>query len=98
MNVNVHIERLVLEGLDVSPRDGDTIGMAVQRELTRLIGMDSPSLSQGFSVPSVRAAPLTLNAHAGAQIVAKGVARSIYGELTPGSETESGASVGGEPT
>ena len=37
MNVNVHIERLVLEGLDVSSRDGDAIGAAVQRELARLV-------------------------------------------------------------
>jgi len=98
VNVNVHIERLVLEGLDVSSHDGAAIGAAAQRELARLIWTRAPSLSRGFSVPSARSAPLALRAHAGGEIVGKRIAQSIYGELSPGSETESGASVGGEPT
>lgn len=84
MNLNLHIERLVVDGLDGAALDSDAIGAAVQRELARLLGDGAPSLAQGFSVHRARAEPLTLNANAGANPIGRGIARSVYGELNSG--------------
>jgi hypothetical protein len=83
MNINVHIERLVLDGLTLSTHDGDAIGAALQSELARLVRTSTPSLSQGFNVPSVRATSLTLGAAPKADTIGKGIAQSLYGELQP---------------
>ncbi|MBI3900064.1 MAG: hypothetical protein HY308_17485 [Gammaproteobacteria bacterium] len=83
MNVNLHIERLLLEGLDLSARDGDVVNAALQHELVRLIGAGALSLPQSFNVASLRAAPIRLNADAGAVEVGEGVAQTLYGELSP---------------
>ena len=38
MNINVHIERLILDGLPVKGSDGSIIQAAVETELSRLLG------------------------------------------------------------
>ncbi len=46
MNINVHIERLILEGLPVSSHDAAVVRAAVQAELSRLLaehGVEAPS-------------------------------------------------------
>ena len=50
MNINLHIERLVLDGLPVSQRDRLQLQAAVEAELTRLLatgGLRSELLSGG---------------------------------------------------
>jgi hypothetical protein len=50
MNIELHIERLILEGLPVSPRDRANLQAAVEAELTRLLaagGLRSELLSGG---------------------------------------------------
>ncbi|SRR6266571_5799447 len=47
MNITVHIERLILDGLPVSSRDAPVVQAAVQAELLLL-------LSQGGIAPSLR--------------------------------------------
>lgn len=50
MNIELHIERLVLDGLPVSPRDHANLQAAVEAELTRLLavgGLRSELLSGG---------------------------------------------------
>ncbi len=37
MKINLHIERLVLDGLPLDPRDGARLQAAVERELARLV-------------------------------------------------------------
>jgi len=41
--INLHIERLVLDGLPLAAHEGPLVGAAVQAELARLIGEDSPA-------------------------------------------------------
>jgi len=36
MNINLHIERLVLDGVDISPDQGDLLQASVINELTQL--------------------------------------------------------------
>lgn len=50
MNIELHIERIVLDGLDVKPRDRWTLRAAVESELARLLargGLSSQLLSGG---------------------------------------------------
>ena len=57
MSVRLHIDRLVLEGIDAASGDGEAIGEAARRELVALIEAQPLSLTRGFSVDRVRAAP-----------------------------------------
>ncbi len=61
MNVELHIERLVLDGIDIPPGRGEQLRAAVSAELTRLLrdgGLSSPILRGGtvdrLHVPSVK--------------------------------------------
>ncbi len=50
MNIQLHIERIVLDGLQVAPRDRANLQAAVEAELTRLLaagGLRSELLSGG---------------------------------------------------
>ena len=50
MNIELHIERIVLDGLQVAPRDRTQLQAAVQTELARLLaagGLRSELLSGG---------------------------------------------------
>ena len=40
MNIELHIERLVLEGLEVEPRHGSHLQGALESELARLLATD----------------------------------------------------------
>ena len=62
MKLNLHIERLVLEGLPVTRHDGPRIKAAVTAELHRLIAVQgiSEALRQGAAVPALRAAEMSI--------------------------------------
>jgi hypothetical protein len=53
MNVNLHIDRLVLEGLAVGPGQKRSLQTALQAELANLIAESglTPSLSGGGAIP-----------------------------------------------
>lgn len=83
MNVDLHIDRLVIEGLAVAPGEHRLIGAAVERELGRLLaaGGVSPALAAGGSVASLRAAPIRLATQDPASIGTQ-IARTVHGGLT----------------
>lgn len=60
MNINLHIERLVLEG--VAARQPALLEAALAAEIARLLSVGNvPSLLwHGDAVPSMRTAPITL--------------------------------------
>ena len=57
MNINLHIERLMLDGFDIAPEQRTALQIAVEGELSRLLTERgfSPSLAQGTSVPRLSA-------------------------------------------
>lgn len=79
MNIELHIERLVLDGIPLEPRQGEWVRRAVEQELSRLLsaGGFSPALMTGGATPSLRAQDLTFTAvtpqHIGVEL-----AQSIY--------------------
>jgi hypothetical protein len=65
MNIQVHIERLVLDGLSVAPSQGQLVQAAVEAELARLLASGSlaTALSTGAALPVLRAGTIQLAAH-----------------------------------
>ena len=89
MSINVHIERLVLDGLPLTSRQGATVQAAFEVELHRLletrgiVGLAGGSVPR-LDVPSIEFAPGGQPRQWGRQI-----ARALYGALVPapGKET-----------
>jgi hypothetical protein len=82
MNINIQIDRLILGGVNISPRQRRQLQAAVESELSRLLASNGipPSLQNGGAIPKL---PATLNItqnHNPSQM-GQEIAQSIYGEL-----------------
>jgi len=81
-NIHLHIERLVLRGLDLAPGQRQGLQSGIEAELTRLLahGGLSPGLVPGDK-PSVTAKSIQWSSgHDAAQLGQK-IARSVYGGI-----------------
>lgn len=86
MNVHVHIERLVLDGLTLGPGDAGRVRAAVEAELGRLLadGGVAPELRSGGALPGVTTPSITLGppgapgGPAGALDSGREIARAVY--------------------
>lgn len=80
MNITVHIERLILVGIPVTPRQREALHAAVERELARLLsaGRLSPELLPGGAVPSVRANSIQLADESSPLHLGREIARAVY--------------------
>ncbi|BAV06602.1 hypothetical protein SAMN05421788_107263 [Filimonas lacunae] len=76
--VSVHIEELVLHGFH--PADKKRIGVAVQKELTRLFRVQGipPAFYNGGSVPAWQAAATTLTPGMPPRKAGRQIAQSVY--------------------
>jgi hypothetical protein len=79
--VNVHIERLILEGLIVAARDRAALGAALEGELARLIadGGLPARLAGGGTVPSLPAAAIQLSGDNDPAQLGRQIAGAVYG-------------------
>jgi len=84
MNINVHIERLILDGLPASYAEGFYIGAAVETELARLFATGGlvSSLQTGGAWANMPAPAIHLSTGKPSQIGSQ-IAKAIYGSLTP---------------
>lgn len=84
MNVRLHIERLVIDGLDVPFGARGLLGGALERELAQLIARGGLSrvLAAGGALPSLGTPQIEASA-APAQL-GQAVARAVYGGLGAG--------------
>lgn len=84
MNVNLHIERLVLEGLGVESRDSALVKEVVQTELRRLFVEDQRALRSLASkaMPSVAGAAVSISAAGAAPQLGSAIAQSVYGAIS----------------
>ena len=62
MKINLHIEKLVLDGIAVDRTQGSKLRAAVEQELTRLLAHDglSAQLSTGGAIPQLRGGNIKL--------------------------------------
>lgn len=83
MNINLHIERLVLEGLDVGPGQGVQVKAAVEAELTRMLadGGLSGALQSGGALTHVKSAGIQLANVSSPAGLGKQIAGSVYGGI-----------------
>jgi len=83
MNIKIHIERLVLDGLPITRAHGPAVQQAVEAELTRLLadGGLSQDLSGGGAMPSVTARGIQLKHGGDSGAIGRQIAHSVYGGI-----------------
>jgi hypothetical protein len=80
MNVNLHIERLVLEGIDLGSAYHPLLQAALEAELGRLLAMGGlgAALAPGTTVASLPAGGLQLSADDSPTQLGRKIAQSVY--------------------
>jgi hypothetical protein len=83
MNINLHIERLILDGLPFEARHRAALQTAIELELARLLtenGVASNWQSSG-AVSSVRADAIQMTTKSDPTQIGRQIAGSIYGSI-----------------
>lgn len=82
MIVNLHIERLVLDGVAVAPHEGPRVGEAVTAELARLIAAGGivEHLTVDRTTPRLGTDPILRPASKADSLGAQ-IGRSVYGAI-----------------
>ena len=82
MNVNLHIERLVLDGIDVEPAQRPVLQAALEAELGRLIGEGGVgALAAGGAVPSVKTERFQMSGDGNPSRLGRQIAGAVYGGI-----------------
>lgn len=82
MNINLHIERLVLEGVNITADQCDLLQASVTTELTRMFaeGGLSSGFFQGAVLPRISTESIQLTGN-NATKIGQQIAQSVYGGL-----------------
>ena len=80
MNINLHIERLVLDGLQLERGQGPHIQAAIEAELTRLLTEQglAGTLQNGARLPSLPGAPMQFTPGSSPAQLGAQIAHSVY--------------------
>lgn len=83
MHIELHIERLVLDGLSASPRERTLMRASLETELARLLTEQglAHELSGGGAFPSLGADNIELSPRGDAWQTGEQIARAVYGGL-----------------
>lgn len=83
MNINLHIERLVLDGLPLEHAHGPLLLAAVEAELTRLLNADglTGDLTSGGSVARLSAPGVEASSGSDPARLGREIANSVYGSI-----------------
>jgi hypothetical protein len=82
MNINLHIERLVLDGVNLAPGQRQLLQASVETELTRLLtaGGLSANLAQGTALPRLSTSGIQMTGNNPTQM-GRQIAQSVYGGI-----------------
>lgn len=83
MNINLHIERLVLDGLELASEHRPIVQAAVESELSQLLterGL-SPRLAQGIAVPRISVQDIPMASANNPVQLGQQIALSVYGGI-----------------
>jgi len=82
MNINLHIERLVFDGVNIAPGQRQLLQASMEAELTRLLtdGGLSSNLAQGTALPRLPAKGIQMTSSNPMQI-GRQIAQSVYGGI-----------------
>ncbi len=80
MNINVHIEHLILDGLSISHHQRPRLQAAVETELARLLAADglAPSSVAGSWVSRVPAGTIQLASESDPTHLGRQIAQAVY--------------------
>ena len=83
MKINLHIERLVLEGLPLSRAQGPLVKRAVEAELARLLGAGGVAhdLRSAATIPRAAGAPMQYASEASPRQLGTQIAQSVHAGL-----------------
>lgn len=83
MSVHLHIERLVLEGIDLGPTERPLLQAALEAELGRLLAQGGlgADLAGGGAVPSVRATGFEMGGDKDPTRLGQQIAGAVYGGI-----------------
>ena len=83
MKIHLHIERIVVDGLPLTARDGALVRAALEAELTRLLAQPQPGGARRAStaVPRVRADGIRVAREARPAEIGQQIARSVHGAI-----------------
>lgn len=81
--VVVHIDRLVLNGLELGPGQGLKVRAAMEAELSRLLqeGGIAPGIQRGAEIASIRTRPLQVSGKAVPRTLGVQIAQSVSGGI-----------------
>jgi hypothetical protein len=84
VSVHVHIERLVLDGLSLSPAQGSLLQAAVERELARRLAAVEPwsGALSGGAFTRLATPPIRLPAQPNAGAIGRQIAGAVHTGLT----------------
>ncbi|SFN33360.1 hypothetical protein SAMN05216386_0529 [Nitrosospira briensis] len=81
MNINLHIDRLILDGINIPHSQRHLLQASVEGELTRLLtegGVAQRSVS-GTALPHVQASGMNLSSATDPTYLGRQIAQSVYG-------------------
>lgn len=83
MRINVHIERLVLEGLPLNRAQGPLVQRAVEAELARLFSGSgvAPDLRSAGTIPRAVGSPVQYASEASPRQLGTQIAQSVHAGL-----------------
>ena len=83
MNLTLHIERLVLDGLPLGPGQSRAVAAVVEAELARLLAERglNPALRGGGAWPSARAGGIQLRPASHGAALGQQIARAVFGAI-----------------
>lgn len=98
MNINIHIERLILDGLRVASHESDSVQAAVERELSRLLTDKGFDRLSAQAVPHVFAPHIQLTQDGKPSSLGHQIAQAIHGTLTRATASRHEARLSGGPS
>lgn len=83
MDINLHIERLVLDGIHLNHHQRHLLQASVQTELARLLidGGLAPNFMQGAAMPKLNANAIQMRGNDATQL-GQQIAQSVYGGIS----------------
>lgn len=80
MNINLHIKRLVLDGVTIGHGTSHLLQVTLEAELARLLiaGGLAPTMAQGGALPRVSASTIQIQGEVGAAELGRQIAGSVY--------------------
>jgi hypothetical protein len=83
MNVRLHIERLVMEGVELTPAEARAFQTSFEQELGRLVSESGmhPSMLAGGAVPRLLGPDVRMQSGRGGAQLGETVAQSVHGGL-----------------